>query len=84
MLNTDRGLSAKVIDESTGIHQLATGDILVLAIETPSGVTYKYDDTNPDAELLGCSQTVPCKPPLAGAKQYMPTTILSTKPARAT
>lgn len=48
-LNTDRGLSAKVIDESTGIHQLATGDILVLAIETPSGVTYKYDDTNPDA-----------------------------------
>jgi len=48
-LNTDRGLSAKVIDEATGNRQLATGDILVLAIETPSSVTYKYDDTNPDA-----------------------------------
>jgi len=45
-LNTDRGLSAKVIDEATGNRQLAT---LVLAIETPSSVTYKYDDTNPDA-----------------------------------
>ena len=48
-LNTDRGLSAKVMDEATGTHQLATGDILVLAIENPGGVTYKYDDTNPDA-----------------------------------
>jgi ABC-2 type transport system permease protein len=28
---------------------LATGDILLLAIQKPDGVTYKYDDTNPDA-----------------------------------
>jgi len=28
---------------------LATGRILLLAIQTVTGVTYKYDDTNPDA-----------------------------------
>jgi len=28
---------------------LATGQILLLAIERPEGVQYKFDDTNPDA-----------------------------------
>jgi ABC-type multidrug transport system permease subunit len=28
---------------------LATGNILLLAIQKPDGVVYKYDDTNPDA-----------------------------------
>jgi ABC-2 type transport system permease protein len=48
-LNTDHGLTAATLDESTGTHQLATGQILLLAIQTPNGVEYKYDDTNPDA-----------------------------------
>ena len=30
-------------------HALATGSILLLAIQRPDGVVYKYDDTNPDA-----------------------------------
>ncbi len=33
----------------SGTHALATGNIQLLAIQTPQGVTYKYDDTNPDA-----------------------------------
>jgi ABC-type multidrug transport system permease subunit len=37
------------MDEAQGTHELATGQILLLAIERPGGVTYKYDDTNPDA-----------------------------------
>ena len=37
------------MDETAGAHALATGDILLLAIQKPNGVTYKYDDTNPDA-----------------------------------
>jgi ABC-2 type transport system permease protein len=48
-LATDKGLTASVMDESTGTHELATGSILLLAIQTPNGVTYQYDDTNPDA-----------------------------------
>src|SRR6202034_147709 len=48
-LNGDKGLTAKIMDEPTGTHALATGNILLLAIQSPAGVAYKYDDTNPDA-----------------------------------
>ena len=48
-LATDKGLKATTIDEVAGTHALATGDILLLAIQKPDGVEYKYDDTNPDA-----------------------------------
>ena len=48
-LAADKGLAAKTMDEAEGTHELATGDILLLAIQKPDGVTYKYDDTNPDA-----------------------------------
>src|ERR1700761_3445353 len=48
-LATDKGLKATTIDEIAGTHALATGDILLLAIQKPDGVEYKYDDTNPDA-----------------------------------
>jgi len=48
-LAADKGLAAKTMDEASGAHALATGNILLLAVQTPSGVTYKYDDTNPDA-----------------------------------
>lgn len=48
-LNADKGLTAKTLNQAEGTHELATGDILLLVIQTPGGVTYKYDDTNPDA-----------------------------------
>ena len=48
-LAADKGLKAATIDEAAGTHALATGDILLLAIQKPDGVEYKYDDTNPDA-----------------------------------
>ena len=48
-LNTDKGLTATTLDEASGTHALATGGILLLAIQKPEGVIYKYDDTNPDA-----------------------------------
>lgn len=48
-LAMDKGLSAKTLDEANGTHALATGKILLLVVQTPQGVTYKYDDTNPDA-----------------------------------
>src|SRR5579875_3496465 len=41
-LAADKGLAAKTMDEAEGSHELATGDILLLAIQTPGGVTYKY------------------------------------------
>jgi ABC-type multidrug transport system permease subunit len=47
-LTADKGLAAKTMDEAEGAHELATGDILLLAIQTQNGVVYKYDDTNPD------------------------------------
>src|SRR5258708_14799399 len=48
-LAADKGLRATMMDEAAGTHALATGAIQLLAIQTPQGVTYKYDDTNPDA-----------------------------------
>ncbi len=48
-LASDKGLTSETMSEAEGAHQLATGRILLLAVETPQGVTYKYDDTNPDA-----------------------------------
>jgi ABC-type multidrug transport system permease subunit len=48
-LATDKGLTADTMNEAEGTHELAIGRILLLAVQTPQGVTYKYDDTNPDA-----------------------------------
>jgi ABC-type multidrug transport system permease subunit len=48
-LAVDRGLTAASMDEPTGARALATGSILLLAIQQPDGVAYRYDDTNPDA-----------------------------------
>jgi ABC-type multidrug transport system permease subunit len=48
-LSADPGLRATLIDEAAGRHALATGSILLLAAQQPSGVIYRYDDTNPDA-----------------------------------
>jgi ABC-2 type transport system permease protein len=48
-LAADKGLSAATMNEAQGTHALATGGILLLAIQRPDGVAYKYDDTNPDA-----------------------------------
>ena len=48
-LAADKGLTSVTLDEQAGTHALATGNILLLAIQRPDGVAYKYDDTNPDA-----------------------------------
>jgi ABC-type multidrug transport system permease subunit len=48
-LNADKGLSAVTLNEIDGGRALATGNILLLAVQKPGGVTYDYDDTNPDA-----------------------------------
>jgi ABC-2 type transport system permease protein len=50
-LAADKGLKAETMDESAGTHALATGMIQLLAIQTPHGIDYKYDDTNPDARI---------------------------------
>jgi ABC transporter DrrB family efflux protein len=48
-LAADKGLSATAIDEAGGTKALASGNILLLVIQSPEGLTYKFDDTNPDA-----------------------------------
>jgi ABC-type multidrug transport system permease subunit len=48
-LAADKGLKAAEMDETAGAHALATGDILLLAVQGSGGVAYRYDDTNPDA-----------------------------------
>ena len=48
-LNSDKGLHASMMDEAAGVHELATGDILLLAVQKPDGVAFRFDDTNPDA-----------------------------------
>jgi ABC-type multidrug transport system permease subunit len=39
------------MDEAAGTQALATGRILLLAIQKPDAVVYKYDATNPDARI---------------------------------
>jgi ABC-2 type transport system permease protein len=48
-LAADKGLRATTMNEADGSRALATGSILLLAIKTPDGVSYEYDETNPDA-----------------------------------
>jgi ABC transporter DrrB family efflux protein len=50
-LATDKGLKASQMDEAAGTRALATGNIVLLAIESGHGVVYRYDDTNPDARI---------------------------------
>jgi ABC transporter DrrB family efflux protein len=37
------------MNEADGTRALATGSILLLVTKTPDGVSYEYDETNPDA-----------------------------------
>jgi ABC transporter DrrB family efflux protein len=48
-LAADTGLRAATMNEADGTRALATGSILLLVTNTPDGVAYKYDETNPDA-----------------------------------
>jgi ABC-type multidrug transport system permease subunit len=48
-LAADKGLTAVTMGEASGTRALATGNILLLAVQKPDAVEYKYDDTNPDA-----------------------------------
>src|SRR5277367_4651734 len=48
-LAADKGLKATEMGEADGGHALSIGTILLLAVQEPGGVAYKYDDSNPDA-----------------------------------
>jgi ABC-type multidrug transport system permease subunit len=48
-LAADKELTAAPMDEASGTDALATGKILLLAIQSPDGIDYKFDGTNPDA-----------------------------------
>ena len=49
VLEADPGLKVTETGEASGSHALATGEIVLLAVQRQNGVAYKYDDTNPDA-----------------------------------
>jgi ABC-2 type transport system permease protein len=48
-LAAEKGLRAATMNEADGTRALATGSILLLVTKTPDGVSYEYDETNPDA-----------------------------------
>jgi len=48
-LIADKGLTATTVDEAEGAKELATGKILLLAVQRNGIVIYDFDDTNPDA-----------------------------------
>lgn len=50
-LGANKGLTATQMNEVQGTRELAKGTILLLAIQQPDGVIYKFDDTNPDARI---------------------------------
>jgi ABC-2 type transport system permease protein len=48
-LRTDKGLSVAQVDVAMGEQALRAGRVVLLAVPAPNGgVTYRYDDTNPD------------------------------------
>ncbi|MGA3047727.1 MAG: ABC transporter permease [Terracidiphilus sp.] len=49
-LAVDKGLSVKTLDLAAGMHELATGQIVLLVVGANDiGAVYRFDDTNPDA-----------------------------------
>jgi len=50
-LRSGKDLSVKTMDRAGGELALKTGRIQLLAISTPNGVIYRYDDTNPDSRI---------------------------------
>jgi ABC-2 type transport system permease protein len=48
-LNADKGLTSTTMNETAGTQALATGRILLLAVQTPDTTIYQYDSTSPDA-----------------------------------
>ena len=48
-LNSDKALKAITLDVTGGRNALATGRILLLAIQQSDSIKFLYDDTNPDA-----------------------------------
>lgn len=50
-MSADKALDAATMSETDGAQALATGKIVLLAIERPDGVIYKFDDTNPDGRV---------------------------------
>src|SRR5260370_23050610 len=48
-LNADKALSAITLDEDSGRNALATGKILLLAVQQRGSIKFDYDNTNPDA-----------------------------------
>jgi len=49
-LTAEKGLAVKTLDEAAGMHELATGQIVLLAVGANDiGAVYRFDDTNPDA-----------------------------------
>lgn len=51
-LNAGEGLTAVALDVADGRKALATGQILLLAIQQPDSIEFLYDDTNPDARTV--------------------------------
>jgi ABC transporter DrrB family efflux protein len=72
-LNSDKGLTATTLSDAEGTHALALGKIVLLAVQSSGGVTFDYDDTNPDARTarLIAGQAVQRR---AGQKELVATT----------
>jgi hypothetical protein len=60
------------MDEAGGTRALATGSILLLAIQKPGEVAYKYDDTNPDARTARLLADRAIQTAAGGAKRLTP------------
>jgi ABC-2 type transport system permease protein len=50
-LASEKSLSAATLDRDSAERALQRGRIVLLAIATPHGVVYRYDDTNPQARI---------------------------------
>ncbi len=48
-MRTEKALTVGLMDRTAGDLALRTGRIVLLAMPSPAGVVYRYDDTNPEA-----------------------------------
>ncbi len=83
-LAADKGLTASTMNEADGTRAMAAGRILLLAIQKPDGVAYKYDETNPDARTARMVADLAIQTGPAGMRRFTPRTNWCMRRVRVT
>ena len=84
-LRTEKLLAVELLDPAAGERALRTGRIVLLALPAPGGgITYRYDDTNPDGRAARLLADRAIQKAAGAPETVHASDNLSASPARAT